>query len=45
MTYNEILYNTIKQHSCKGVLAKVYSVMADTMVVNTSEKNLEVKNS
>ena len=35
---SEVLFNTITTEACEKLLAKVYSVMADTTAVNTSKK-------
>ena len=36
---SEVLFNTITTEACEKLLAKVYSVMADTTVVNTGKKS------
>ena len=36
---SEVLFNTITTEACEKLLAKVYSVMADTTAINTSKKS------
>ena len=36
---SEVLFNTITTDACQKLLAKVYSVMADTTAINTQAKN------
>ena len=36
---SEVLFNTITTEACEKLLAKVYSVMADTTAINTGKKS------